>query len=110
MTTFDERERAFEQMFVNDEELRFRALARRNRLLATWVCEHLDLSGEEADHYTETFVKGSVAGQNDAGLVAIVRADLAAQGTLLSEAEIGAVLVELGAKAAAEIHNERRAS
>lgn len=110
MTTFDERERAFEQMFVNDEELRFRALARRNRLLATWVCEHLDLSGEEAAHYTEAFVKGSIAGQNDAGLVATVRADLAAQGTLLSEAEIGEVLVELGAKAAADIHHEKRAS
>ena len=110
MTTFDERERAFEQMFVHDEELRFRALARRNKLLAAWVCDHLGLSGEEAARYGETFVKGLVGRQDDAGLIAKVRADLAATGSVLSEAEIAAVLRQLGAKAAAEIHNDNRAA
>lgn len=106
MTTFDERERAFEQMFAHDEEMRFRALARRNKLLGAWACERLGLSDEAAAHYLEAFVRSAVGRQDDAGLIETVRADLAAEGVAASEAEIGAVLVQLGAKAAADIRNE----
>jgi hypothetical protein len=108
MTTFDERERAFEQMFVHDEELRFRALARRNKLLGAWACERLGLSGDEASRYMEAFVRGVVGRQDDAALIEKLRDDLTAKGVVASEAEIGAVLVQLGAKAAADIRNDIR--
>ena len=49
MTSFDERERAFEKKFALDEELKFRAEARRNRLLAQWAAEKLGLAGAEVD-------------------------------------------------------------
>src|SRR5262245_11665422 len=48
MTTFDSREQAFERMFVRDQEVRFRALARRNKRLGNWAAEKLGLSGEAA--------------------------------------------------------------
>src|SRR5580693_8303810 len=51
MTTFDKREEAFEQQFAHDEELRFKATARRNKLLGLWAAEKLGLAGAEADSY-----------------------------------------------------------
>jgi hypothetical protein len=51
MSLFNDRERAFEQMFVHDEEARFRALAKRNRLLGQWAASQLGLTGEAADAY-----------------------------------------------------------
>jgi hypothetical protein len=50
-TTFDKREEAFEQQFAHDEELRFKATARRNKMLGLWAAEKLGLSGPEADSY-----------------------------------------------------------
>jgi hypothetical protein len=52
-TTFDERERAYEQRFVLEEEARFHGRNRRNRLLATWACERMALSGPAAEAYTD---------------------------------------------------------
>ena len=49
MTTFDERERAFERKFAHDEEMRFRAIARRNKLFGTWACDRMGLTGEPAE-------------------------------------------------------------
>ena len=49
MTTFDKREEGFEKQFAHDEELRFKATARRNRMLGIWAAEKLGLSGAQAD-------------------------------------------------------------
>ena len=56
MTTFDKREEAFEQQFAHDEELQFKATARRNKLLGLWAAEKLGLSGAEADSYALSVV------------------------------------------------------
>ena len=56
MTTFDRREEGFEKKFAHDEELRFKAMARRNRLLGEWAAEKLGLSGDEAAAYAKTVV------------------------------------------------------
>ena len=51
MTTFDRREEAFENQFAHDEELRFKAIARRNKMLGLWAAGKLGLAGAEADSY-----------------------------------------------------------
>ena len=56
MTTFDKREEAFEKQFAHDEELRFKATARRNKLLGLWAAEKLGLAGAEADSYALSVV------------------------------------------------------
>ncbi len=61
MTTFDEREHAFEQKFVVDEELKFKSTARCNRLLGMWAAEKLGLSGDAATSYAKEIVAAEVA-------------------------------------------------
>ena len=56
MTTFDKREEAFEKQFAHDEELKFKATARRNKLLGLWAAEKLGLTGAEADSYALSVV------------------------------------------------------
>ena len=56
MTTFDERETAFERKFTHDAEMQFRAGARRNKLLGLWAADLMGLSGDDADEYAKTVV------------------------------------------------------
>src|SRR3954451_13245743 len=78
MTLFDERERAFENLFVHEEGLRFRALARRNQLFGRWAAEQLGLRGSECQAYVRSFVDGAVRSESDEALIERVRWDLAA--------------------------------
>src|ERR1700726_4967752 len=67
MTTFDKREEAFEKQFAHDEELKFKATARRNKLLGLWAAEKLGLGGAEADSYAKSVVMADFeeAGDHD---------------------------------------------
>ena len=56
MTTFDKREEGFEKQFVHDEELKFKAVARRNRMLGLWAAQKLGLSGAQAEAYAKEVV------------------------------------------------------
>ena len=78
-TTFDERERAAESRFVQEEEARFRARNRRNRLLATWACERMNLTGQAAEGYVTSLTECAVV-TDDETLIARVRSDLRAAG------------------------------
>ena len=60
MTTFDKREQAFESQFVHDEELKFKAEARRNRLIGLWAAEKLGMSGDAAADYSRTVVTAGI--------------------------------------------------
>src|SRR3954447_18393750 len=78
MTTFDDREQAFERMFVHDEEMRFKALARRNKVLGHWAAEQMRLSREEPSAYAEKIRRNSiVAAQGDEQVVRKLRQDIA---------------------------------
>ena len=101
MTTFDEREEGFEKKFANDEELRFKANARRNKLFGLWAAGKLGLTGDEA----ETYAKAVVTAEFEAadGVLRKVRTDLEAKGVALSEHEIGRTMDELMAQAIAQI-------
>jgi hypothetical protein len=103
MTTFDKREEGFERKFVIDEELRFKADARRNKLLGLWVAERLGLSGEAATSYAREVVAADFEEAGDRDVIHKVTSDLAAKGIAISEAELGAKMTELTAQAIAQV-------
>ena len=76
MTTFDDRERAFETKFARDEELAFRIVARRNRLLGQWAAELMKLTPAEADAYAKTVVHADLEEAGDDDVVRKVLGDL----------------------------------
>ena len=77
MTTFDEREKAFENKFAHDAELSFRAEARCNKLLGLWAADLLGKSGTEADDYARDVVKADFAEAGHEDVVRKVADDLA---------------------------------
>ena len=101
MTTFDKREEGFERQFVLDEELKFKADARRNRLLGAWVAEQIGLTGDAATTYAQEVVNAGFDGAGAAARKAA--ADLAAKGVSVSEPQFGAKMAELMALAVAQV-------
>jgi hypothetical protein len=101
MTTFDKREEAFEKRFALDEELKFKAEARRNRLLGLWGAGQLGLSGEAASTYAREAVAGAFATGGDKAVVARIAGDLSSKG--VSEDAIRAQMKQLMAQAIAEL-------
>jgi hypothetical protein len=99
MTTFDKREEGFEKKFAVDEELKFKALARRNRLLGQWVAEKLGLSGDAVAAYAKEVVAADFEEKGDDDVLRKVEKDLAAKGIELTQAEIRAKMNELLAEA-----------
>jgi hypothetical protein len=101
MTTFDKREEGFEKQFAVDEELRFKATARRNKLLGLWAAEKLGLSGAEADSYALAIVMADLEGSHD--VAQKIRKDFDAKGVAQSDHQISRTMTELMAKAVADI-------
>ncbi|CCD95778.1 conserved hypothetical protein [Bradyrhizobium sp. ORS 375] len=101
MTTFDKREDAFEKQFAHDEELKFKAEARRNKLLGLWAAEKLGKSGADADAYAKEVIAADFEEAGDADVVRKVLGDLSAKG--VTEADIRAKMSELLATAVAQI-------
>jgi hypothetical protein len=102
MTTFDKREEGFEKQFVHDEELRFKATARRNRMLGLWAGGKLGLSGAEADAYSKEIVTLDLESGGDA-VFRKLRQDFDAKGIKESDHQIQRTMDELMAKAVAEV-------
>ena len=107
MTSFDNRRDAFENKFAHDETLRFKATARRNKMLGLWVAEQLGKSGDEADAYAKAVVASDFEEAGDGDVVRKVKADLDAAGRALTETEIRSKMTELLARAVAEIEAGR---
>jgi len=105
MTTFDERENAYEAKFAHDEELRFKAKARRDKALGAWAAAELGLSGAAAEDYTKDVVRSDFAHPGDAGLIGKILGDFEAKGVGLDELAIKKKLIELMAQAVADIEN-----
>src|ERR1700751_4070601 len=99
MTTFDKREEAFEQQFAHDEELRFKATARRNKMLGLWAAEKLGLSGAEAENYAKSIVMVDFEENGDHDVMRKIRNDFDAKGVAQSDHQIGRVMNEFMAKA-----------
>ena len=103
MTTFDKREEGFEKKFAHDEELRFKAMARRNKLLGLWAAEKLGLSGPEADAYAKEVVVADFEESGDDDVLRKVSKDFAAKGLSVTDQELRAKMSELIATAVAQI-------
>ena len=105
MTTFDRRKEGFEAKFARDEELRFKATARRNRLLGLWAAEKLGLEGAEAEAYAKTVVSADFTEPGDEDVFRKVRADFDAKKVDQSDHQIRRTMQELLAKAVEQIEN-----
>ena len=103
MTTFDEREEGFEKKFALDEEQKFRAEARRNRLLGLWAAEKLGITGEAATAYAKEVVAADFEEAGDGDVLRKVMADFAAKNLPVTEQAIRGKMSELIAVAAAEV-------
>jgi hypothetical protein len=101
MTTFDKREEGFEKKFAVDEELKFKAEARRNKLFGLWVANKLGMSGEAASAYAKEIVATEFEGPGK--VAARIKADLTARNIPVDEIEIRAKLAELMAEAVAQV-------
>ena len=80
MANFEEREKGFERKFAHDEELKFRATARRNRLLGLWAAEQMGLTGDDAQAYAREVVKADLAEPGEEDVFRKIRADFDATG------------------------------
>jgi len=107
MTTFDKREEAFEKQFAHDEELKFKATARRNKLLGLWAAEKLGLSGADADSYALSVVMAEFENKGEHDVVRKIRKDFDAKGVDQSDHQIARTMTELMAKAVADIKSGR---
>ena len=105
MTLFNARERAFETMFVHDEEARFRALAKRNKLLGEWAAGELGLTGDKAGAYVIEISRSVVAAVVDESLVAKIRADFEKVGVSTSDDQIREKMSELMAVAVSQVRS-----
>src|SRR5580704_7581005 len=88
MTTFDKREEGFEKQFAHDEELKFKATARRNKLLGMWAAEKLGLAGAEADAYAKSVVMADFEEPGDHDVFRKIRADFDAKKVEQSDHQI----------------------
>ena len=88
MSQFNDRERAFESKFAHDEEMKFRLIARRNRLLGEWAAAKMGLSEEETSSYAKDVVRADFEEAGDEDVIRKVLGDLTAAGVETSDAEI----------------------
>jgi len=103
MTTFDKREEGFEKKFAHDEELRFKATARRNKLLGQWAAEKMGLTGDAAAAYAKEVVASDFEEAGDHDVLRKVLADFKAKGVDQSEHQIRRTMEELMAEAITQI-------
>ena len=108
MTTFEDREKAFERKFAHDEELRFRATARRNKLLGLWAAEKLGLAGDAAQSYAREVIKADLKLPGDEEVVGKLRRDFDAKGVDQSDHQIRRRLTELMEEALLQIETESK--
>jgi hypothetical protein len=101
MTTFDKREEGFEKKFALDEDLKFKAVARRNKLLGQLIAEKLGLSGDEATAYAKGVVAAVFEGDGD--VLHKVLADVKAKGVDMTEEQLRTRMDELMAQAVAQV-------
>ncbi len=99
MTTFDKREKAYEDMFARDSELKFKAESRRNKALAEWAGGLMGLTGSALEDYIKDVRKADLAEKGDDDVFRKVKGDLAAKGLQVADEDIRKMMHEALAKA-----------
>lgn len=105
MSSIDDRENAFENKFAHDEELRFKATARRNKLLGLWAAGLIGKTGEAADAYAKEVVASDFEEVGEEDVFRKIRADFDAAGVAQSDHQIRRHMIELMAVAVDQIQN-----
>ncbi|ATI42124.1 aldolase [Pacificitalea manganoxidans] len=103
MSTFDDREKAFENKFAHDAEMQFKAEARRNKLLGLWAADLLGKSGDDATAYARDVIRADFEEAGDEDVYRKVKADL---GDKTDETTLRSKMVELMARAKAQLLEE----
>jgi hypothetical protein len=106
MTTFNDREKAFEDKYKHDEDLRFRVEARRNKLLGLWAAELMQRGGEAAEAYAKEVVASDFEEPGDSDVVRKVLGDLENAGVEMSEHRLRKKMDELVEQAKEQIMSE----
>lgn len=106
MSSFDDREKGFENKFAHDEELEFKATARRNKLLGLWLAEKFGLSGADADAYAKDVVASDFEEAGHEDVVRKVMADITARGVAVTEHMVRTEMDRLMAVARDQIKNQ----
>jgi len=94
MTTFDDRERAFEAKFVHDQDMQFRIIARRNRLLGEWAATQMGLTAAETDAYAKAVVQADFEEAGDDDVIRKLIGDLTSAGVDTDDATVRVALEE----------------
>jgi hypothetical protein len=105
MTTFDDREQGFEAKFVHDQDVEFRAHARRNRLLGLWAAELMGLQKQHLEDYAKAVVKSDFENPGDEDVLRKVFEDLKGAGVSVSEKDVRLKMDELMALAREQIRS-----
>lgn len=95
MTTFDERADAFEKKFAHDQDMQFKATARRNKMLGQWAAAKLGKTGPDAEAYAKSVLMADFEEVGDDDVLRKVRGDLQAAGVAITDAEIRAQMETL---------------
>ena len=103
MTTFDKREEGFEKKFAHDEELKFKATARRNKLLGMWAAEKLGISGPAAEAYAKEVVAADFEEPGDEDVFRKIRRDFDAKKVAQTDQQIRKAMDDLLATAVDQI-------
>jgi hypothetical protein len=95
MTTFDDREQAFENKFAHDENVEFKAVARRNRMLGLWAAGLMGLEGDHIEEYARAVIKSDFEQPGDEDVLRKVWRDLSASGAKVTEGAVRGKMDEL---------------
>jgi hypothetical protein len=108
MTTFDERQKGFEKKFAMDQDLKFKAESRRNKLLAEWAAGKLGLTGTAVEDYVRAVRKADLAEKGDEDLFRKLRKDFDDKAVKVSDADIRKQIGDLLAQAVASVEGEMK--
>jgi len=108
MTTFDDRENAFENLYAHDAEMQFKAEARRNKLLGHWAAAKMGLTSDAADAYAKSVVIEDLKEVGDDDVFRKVAADLAESGSNVSDEELRNQMTALLLEAKSQIVDEAK--
>ena len=106
MSTFDEREKGFEKKFAHDQDLKFKAESRRNKMVAEWAAEKLGITGAALEDYIKAVRRADLAEKGDEDVVRKLAKDFADKGVKVGDAEIRNKLAECLAKAVEDIEGK----
>lgn len=108
MTNFEDREKGYERKFAHDEELKFKATARRNKLLGLWAAEQLGITGDQAQAYAREVIKADLEIPGDDDVFRKIRRDFNAKGVQKSDHQIRSKMVDLMGVAVGQIESEAK--